>query len=1247
MYASGHDAAGTTLTAQQGTAMLQLPASMLKPGKNLIALRLSYPPAPGDKRPIVIQDIVTEWDQSLVIQDASYTFKPKDLASTGARALKFSEKIPDGYRVLGYANHEPTLLDVQDDSVHVPSGGAFLNYQLTNLETAEPVYSLQQVEKSFHLNELQSAESVIITSPELLEGAAAIMQTQQKRGLNVFLVTTDKLYNMFSYGKSEPSAIRNALRYMFYRAPGVPPEYVTLVGEASDFQGDPRLVPQQVQLNMIASSAAASPEAPQGDHQYAASIGTDQIADFILGRISASNSSQVLDYAAKAKEYEAGDAGEWSRVTEFVMDDNDEFPDVVSRIITSSIAPPAKTSLLRQWDHEYVPNLRVQGKKRSWTATTELIDSFNRGLGILNFFGHGGPNLWSHERMLHLSDLPEIVNELRLPLVTCASCDNAWITYPMPPVKVSMGELLVLKRDGGAIGLFGPVAGASPYEHSTLVQNLMEGIVREQLRKIGDAIFYAKNRYYGITRSASVPEQYLLLGDPTVSLKMPRVEPILSTASSEVRSRDNTTVALRLDKSAKLETTGTLSLKTSAEGELSRIPVLAGQSQWNISLPQEFKGGNVLALLEWQTAEGQRLAGTAVKVLPPLSSASVQEMVKTGSIGTGYDILPVAANTDPDAGTAASYLFQLTATGGTTAPVRVVAYHGNEQVGEVTSIEPAAEGVPKDFKLSTKALLDASSTSNLTLAVNPLDAANSSDAATTVTFAVPAKAVAELEFVQGSERVYAESGELVAGHTIFLEAEILNSGQRISETFTLQALKDNPSTGTELQTINDSTGMRVEQLEPGESRKIRFRWENSAAGSAENIYLVANRNKLVPERNYDNNHLALPAFEVRKPGNFTVTDFEVSPVYASPGTTVTVSGRFENDFMLVDRPVTVEVGWERSFDKTTTASRFPIVFQDGVATFTREIATPEEFTHVYTKVNADLEIEEVDPGDNTTHTENMIIYDMPEFEGSYPLSDSFVWGTAFNLDNPFPGQLQVSADYSSHTGFLIVDHQDVTHGKVSHRDDPNDNAWFVAPWRVVVGNDEAPGEIGFQLPPLDTLVHDVPGNLYGYFLPLPPPQASVEVRLPGFSQWKEPAVFGEVGNRTRLDFGSLKSQNRRLSWEMRKSNENAGFALEYLVFHPKAVQWDSPPYLLPQSLRSRPLLLQISIGDAKKWESIIIDRRSGTANGNGGITWQQWSSAKNSLDVAVFAEEYLQIRLMGVPKDGEHPYIENVRISPQ
>jgi len=1241
VYVGGREAGETSLTLHQGIGTVSIAADALKAGTNHLALTLVYPSVADSLRPVSIQSIEAKWTQQIPSADSSLVvFNELDGVSTGVRALQFPNDISPTEAVIGFRNAVPSLLHSSGNTAIV-EGEPLTAIYYVDCKEATKTPKVRRVAASFSLSEMRSAQSVIISASELTSGSKRLKQQQEARGLSVAVYSVDDLYDAFSFGNATAAGVRNALRYLFNRAPGDVPEYITLVGEASDFRGDPSRVPEGTQFDMVPPSTAMTPNAPQGDNLYSAAIGSDMIGDLIVGRIPAPDSAALNGYLDKIEAFEKAPVGDWARQAQFAMDDNDEFPDVVSHILEHGVAPGIKTGKLQQWDYEYVPNLRVQGVKRSWGATERILEVFNQGVGILNFFGHGGPNLWSHERMLHLSDLPKIQNGSMLPLITCASCDSAWISYPTLPVKASMGEKLVLKADGGAVGLFGPVAGASPYEHETLVQSLMEALSRVQLRRAGDLTFYAKNQYYAITRSASIVDQYLLLGDPTIGLRTPKIETGLSVDVTPLLD-GSSQVLIKLSTDKALTAGGTLTFSGSGNETPVQLAFSAGITQWMVQSPSSFAGHSVMALLESSTESGPVLVGEMFS-LGTRKNDPVSPEIKS-VVGAAYSIWPDADNAVAGSPSARVFRYGIKAADGATTSVRVVASLDGKAIGEAQRVEIPNKISGAIFDINSSIALEPPVTT-LTLEVYPLQT-SATVAETTVTITYPEAIAADLELIPETARAYSKTGEFVANATVFLEAELRNNGKTEAKNILLQAFKDSPTTGTELKTINDMSSMRGGDLKPGESKKVTFRWEYPTLNEQPAIYLVVNKSKVIRELNYDNNSVHIPTFTVQHIGNYTVPEFEVSPRYAAPGTTVTVHAVLQHEGPDHNRPVTVEVGWNRNFDGETTSTRMPVHFVDGWATVTHELIASPDFNRAFINVNADLENEESDPGDNVKKSENMAVIALPPLDVNQPwqLSNTLLLGTAYNLVSPMPGVLRVAPRFTSTTELLLMDMTNVTTGSATVQQSATDNAWSVAQWRVVAEPGEDPGAIGFRLP-IPGLKHDLSGLLSGYVVKQGNVTPTIDVRNEEGSEWNRVSASRVYGDKVVADIGYLNMMDRNVHWQMKQSDPKQGFRMEYLTFHPEALDWESPPYMMPPESINKLLGITMNTDDLGAWTSFWIEWRTGTSAGTGGIDWTNWSSAQNAWDVSIRCEQYIQIRVIGVPVKGKKPYLDNFRLT--
>lgn len=1233
-YVNGRQAGGTTLTQQQGVATFQVAGDALEAGENTVALALNYPLESEDWRPVSVQSIRTNWTGDLPqITTQTLELSLADAVSTRVAVVRFPQPLKAADLLIGLNGGKAVQLQPANGASEVAYRS---QSKLLAVDASDggSLPEVQCVKKVMALKDLKAVDSILIADPALADAAEDLRRHHEERGLQARLYLTEDIYNSFSYGQGDSSAIRNFLRYLFYRADGVQPSYVSLLGEASDFHGDLAAVPKSIQRDMVPASSSNSPETPQGDQYYAAAIGGDMVADFLVGRIPVRTNAELADYVNKLKTFESAPLGDWASRAEFIMDDNDEFPDVVSRITAAAMAPQVDLSLLKQWDYEYVPNMRVPGKKRSWGATEQVVQGFNNGLGLLTFFGHGGPNLWSHERLLHLSDLPQLANAPQLPLITCASCDNAWISYPLPPVKQSMGEELVLMPKSGAIGLFGPVAGASPYEHAILVQNLVEAFSRVQLRDTGALILYAKNQYYASTRSSSIPEQYLLLGDPTATLPAPVVQPGLRADVS------SGTVHLQLPAGETADGTGTATLSLSSDPlqVLASQPVSSGEADWQLVLPPTFTGGAVQALVAWDSSTSLTRYGATIAAplrhQDELTSAVVLEQEGPVTIAPREGSALTQTSDFQQLG------LRLSAKDALTSDLILNAYLNDSPIGELRNINPLPGSAFTNADLRLTTPLEAPATS-VTIVLTNERATTDTDLLSTATLLIPVQGQAELEFMPGTATVTSYGDDLRAYRTILLSAELKNSGRQTAKGFTLQALRDDPSTGSELQTINETTSLRMDELAPGESRRVSFRWENAAAGSYANIYLVANRNKMVRETDFNNNSIAMPAFDVSSPGNFIVNSFNVQPAQGTPGTTVIATAVLQYLDPATSHPVMVELGWRRNLDGETSSTRFPVQFQDGYATVSRSLLIPSGYNQAFVKVNADLEVEEMDGADNLAATGNMVVTPLHLASGREDISAYLSEGMAYNLVSPAPGVLRVAPELTSRTEFLVPDASRVTTGTVINNPEEGAEGWRVAPWAINTASGDKAGALGLSIE-VPMLSEDLSGDLWAYYT-AGSTAAPLETRTTETDSWQAATKTRHEGNTQATNLGDFQMTSGSINLELQSRSASA-VSLNYFRFYPRAVQWESAPFAVPEAAVGQQLQFSFDT-DRSSWDRVMPQYRTGALAQDGDIQWQPWQSGPNDTTLPLQAAPFIQIRILGTPSPNQKPYLENLQVA--
>jgi hypothetical protein len=599
LLAQGGSLATAALSSVQGTARFQIEQSALRQGNNNVGLKLCYTDeGEEEKRDFLVQKFVLRWPQVLDRLPGA----PFSLASSERElTCQFSETTAPV--LLGTLEPYQTWVGLVSPKKKMtfrdyPVGRNFIATSLASVPSPAAI-TLATTSAAQLLRPSVGADYLAIAHPSLLEAAKPLLERRQRQGLSTALVNVEDVFDLFGFGQHHSKSIRNFLTYAFYHWPAPQLERVLLLGEASDYRRDPAEASPKVQLDMIPTGGSVRTQSVHGDHPYACVAGADSVPDLQVGRISVATAAELTSAIAKLIRYEMQPQEEWAQRAILVTDDNEEFPRVAAEVAAVASAPPLNVTIFNEANYLYVPNPRVYGKRRSRDATQELINKLNAGLLFVNYFGHGGPNIWSHERLLHILDLPKLTEPARLPLIACASCDNAWLDYPVPPVKASMGELFVKKPEGGAVAVFAPVSGATPYEHQHLMTFLLEGMTRTPLETVGELASYAKICYYAQTLSPAVPEQYVVVGDPALKLHLRKAQEGLLVEPCAVAAKRPNSVSVTASHLPETLTSATLTLTAidTSDEVLSRpVAVIKGKAAAVVSLPELEPGPYAFAL---------------------------------------------------------------------------------------------------------------------------------------------------------------------------------------------------------------------------------------------------------------------------------------------------------------------------------------------------------------------------------------------------------------------------------------------------------------------------------------------------------------------------------------------------------------------------------------------------------------------------------------------------------------------------
>ena len=354
------------------------------------------------------------------------------------------------------------------------------------------------------------------------------------RPLRTAVIDVQDIYDEFSGGLLDPTAIRNFLAYAAEHWDPAP-MFVALVGDGSyDYKN-----------NSSISQGNWIPAFQDGDSTYdewyTRVVGGDLFPDMAIGRLTVQTAAEADVVVDKIIAYDrAPEVGPWQSRMLLISDDltNWDNPSSVESIFLHDSEKMARHVLPKALDLTklYIAQFPLEGKEKP-RARDEFVRLFNKGALIVTYVGHGSYYVLAHERMFLLSrDLDKLKNGGRLPLVFTAASQVGVFD---DPVRLSIPEELLQKEDGGVIGM---ICATRIGYHPTNVRLTnqfywqMYHTGREHV-PIGLALTEAKQLLlpdYDPTGAKTFRniQRYSLFGDPATRLAMPRFQVQIDVADS-------------------------------------------------------------------------------------------------------------------------------------------------------------------------------------------------------------------------------------------------------------------------------------------------------------------------------------------------------------------------------------------------------------------------------------------------------------------------------------------------------------------------------------------------------------------------------------------------------------------------------------------------------------------------------------------------------------------------------------------
>ncbi|MAZ54379.1 MAG: hypothetical protein CMP55_01040 [Flavobacteriales bacterium] len=387
-----------------------------------------------------------------------------------------------------------------------------------------------------NLHSFRDIDYLIVAPNLFLEQANRLANFHRNNNLNVEVVTPKQIFNEFSSGRQDVSAIRDFAKMLYEQEN--PLKYLLLFGDASY---DPKeRLPNNTNYVISYQSANSTNELYSyvSDDFFALLDNEESILsnsanipflDIGVGRFPVQTEEEAKIVVDKVISYNSNESyGDWRLNMCFVGDDNDEIETVHSLQAEQLADFIAINYPSYNVDKIYLDAYQQEsstGGQRCASVNNAISDAINKGMFLVNYTGHGGELGWAHERILEIDDINSWRNANKLPLFMTATCEFS--RYD-DPARVSAGEQVFLKENGGAIALLTTSRVVFTGSNLDLNTSFLENIFtdNQNANRLGDVLIRTKNNVVDVSNTNH--RNFTLLGDPALQLAYPKYNIVLN-----------------------------------------------------------------------------------------------------------------------------------------------------------------------------------------------------------------------------------------------------------------------------------------------------------------------------------------------------------------------------------------------------------------------------------------------------------------------------------------------------------------------------------------------------------------------------------------------------------------------------------------------------------------------------------------------------------------------------------------------
>jgi hypothetical protein len=382
-----------------------------------------------------------------------------------------------------------------------------------------------------NLHALSDVDMIIVT-PELFRSEAERLSAHRsdRDGFKISVIDIQTVYNEFSSGRQDPSALRDFCKMIYNRNPNF--NYLLLFGDGSyDWRHAVKTHEDQNFIPVYETEESFAPIFAYPTDDYYALLSDDEgdnqlrgALDIATGRLICRSTDEARTMVDKIIRYETNPEalGDWRNRLIYLADDEDSNLHINQiEDVATTIASKYPVYNLDKIYFDAYEQISTPGGTRYPDAKESINEAIFKGGLVMVYLGHGGPTGLAQERVLQSTDIRAWSNTMNMPVIMTATC--SFTAFDEPRIT-SAGEYTVLNDKGGAIAILSTVRAVYAGDNKVLTDAAHDFLyVKDNDGKalpLGEVMRRAKNKSSSGDQSNN--RKFSLFGDPSMRLAIPR-----------------------------------------------------------------------------------------------------------------------------------------------------------------------------------------------------------------------------------------------------------------------------------------------------------------------------------------------------------------------------------------------------------------------------------------------------------------------------------------------------------------------------------------------------------------------------------------------------------------------------------------------------------------------------------------------------------------------------------------------------